>query len=161
MRKSNKQKGPDEWTILYLWPGMESESAGKKTRNSRLYWDIRIGAVKSKQQKEITDHFCWSNHNINGSRAHIHEVIHVDYKDLMKGVPLSRQSEKIYWLVRRRLVLLPGKSGRDGTSREIWSSMACWICFPDLWPVLMCRNYTVSVMMTVHRCAWACDRWRK
>ena len=64
--------------------------SGKKTRNDRLPFEIiEIGAVKVNSKKEITDHF----HRLIKPQVYkwihdsIHEVIHVDYKDLMKGVP--------------------------------------------------------------------------
>ena len=53
---------------------------------------IEIGAVKVNSKKEITDHF----HRLIKPQVYkwihdsIHEVIHVDYKDLMKGVPFEQ-----------------------------------------------------------------------
>ena len=67
--------------------------SGKKTRNDRLPFEIiEIGAVKVNSKKEITDHF----HRLIKPQVYkwihdsIHEVIHVDYKDLMKGVPFEQ-----------------------------------------------------------------------
>ena len=83
--------------------------SGKKTRNDRLPFEIiEIGAVKVNSKKEITDHF----HRLIKPQVYkwihdsIHEVIHVDYKDLMKGVPFELV---LFYL---------GKSGRDGTSEK-------------------------------------------
>lgn len=64
--------------------------AGKKTRNDRLPFEIiEIGAVKLNSRKEIIDRF----HRLikpqvyNWIHDSIHEVIHVDYKDLAQGTP--------------------------------------------------------------------------
>ena len=67
--------------------------AGKKSRNDKLPFEIiEIGAVKVNSRKEITDSF----HRLIKPQVYkwihdsIHEVIHVDYKDLMKGVPFEQ-----------------------------------------------------------------------
>ena len=72
---------------------MESESFGKENTYDRLPFEIiEIGAVKVNSKKEITDHF----HRLIKPQVYkwihdsIHEVIHVDYKDLMKGVPFEQ-----------------------------------------------------------------------
>lgn len=86
--------------------------SGKKTRNDRLPFEIiEIGAVKVNSKKEITDHF----HRLIKPQVYkwihdsIHEVIHVDYKDLMKGVPLSRQSGNLLTGVEKTGTFLPGE----------------------------------------------------
>lgn len=86
--------------------------SGKKTRNDRLPFEIiEIGAVKVNSKKEITDHF----HRLIKPQVYkwihdsIHEVIHVDYKDLMKGVPLSRQSVNLLTGAEKTGTFLPGE----------------------------------------------------
>ena len=71
--------------------------AGKKTRNDKLPFEIiEIGAVKVNSKKEITDSF----HRLikpqvyNWIHDSIHEVIHVDYKDLMSGVPFEQAARE-------------------------------------------------------------------
>ena len=71
--------------------------AGKKTRNDKLPFEIiEIGAVKVNSKKEITDSF----HRLikpqvyNWIHDSIHEVIHVDYKDLMCGVPFEQAARE-------------------------------------------------------------------
>ena len=74
---------------------------GKKNRNDKLPFEIiEIGAVKVNSKKEITDSF----HRLvrpqvyNWIHDSIHEVIHVDYKDLMDGVPFEQAArEFIEW----------------------------------------------------------------
>ena len=63
---------------------------GKKGKNEKLPFEIiEIGAVKLNSRKEITDRF----HRLIRPTVYkwihdsIHEVIHVDYKDLLKGIP--------------------------------------------------------------------------
>lgn len=62
---------------------------GKKYENARLPFEIiEIGAVKLNEKKEVTDSF----HRLIKPKVYkwihdsIHEVIHVDYKDLANGV---------------------------------------------------------------------------
>ena len=67
--------------------------AGKKYSNSRLPFEIiEIGAVKLNEKRELTDSFqkliCPQVYKwIHSS---IHEVIHVDYKDLKDGDPFDK-----------------------------------------------------------------------
>ena len=70
---------------------------GKKTRNEKLPFEIiEIGAVKVNTKKEITDSF----HRLirpqvyNWIHDSIHEVIHVDYKDLMDGVSFEQAARE-------------------------------------------------------------------
>ena len=86
--------------------------SGKKTRNDRLPFEIiEIGAVKVNSKKEITDHF----HRLIKPQVYkwihdsIHEVIHVDYKDLMKECPLSRQSGNLLTGAEKTGTFLPGE----------------------------------------------------
>ena len=75
--------------------------SGKKTRNDRLPFEIiEIGAVKVNSKKEITDHF----HRLIKPQVYkwihdsIHEVIHVDYKDLQNGTPFPQAvTEFLEW----------------------------------------------------------------
>lgn len=63
---------------------------GKKYSNSRLPFEIiEIGAVKLNKELEITDSFqrLIRPQVYNWIHESIHEVIHVDYKDLEKGIP--------------------------------------------------------------------------
>ena len=85
--------------------------SGKKTRNDRLPFEIiEIGAVKVNSKKEITDHF----HRLIKPQVYkwihdsIHEVIHVDYKDL-KECPLSRQSGNLLTGAEKTGTFLPGE----------------------------------------------------
>ena len=66
---------------------------GKKYADSRLPFEIiEIGAVKLNEKKEVTDTF----HRLikpqvyNWIHNSIHEVIHVDYRDLAKGTPFPQ-----------------------------------------------------------------------
>ena len=70
---------------------------GKKTRNDKLPFEIiEIGAVKVNSRKEITDSF----HRLirpqvyNWIHDSIHEVIHVDYKDLLDGIPFQQAARE-------------------------------------------------------------------
>ena len=70
---------------------------GKKTRNNKLPFEIiEIGAVKVNSRKEITDSF----HRLirpqvyNWIHDSIHEVIHVDYKDLLDGIPFQQAARE-------------------------------------------------------------------
>jgi inhibitor of KinA sporulation pathway (predicted exonuclease) len=70
---------------------------GKKYENSRLPFEIiEIGAVKLNEKKEITDSF----HRLikpqvyNWIHDSIHEVIHVNYKDLINGVTFQQAAEE-------------------------------------------------------------------
>lgn len=74
---------------------------GKKKSNSRLPFEIiEIGAVKLNEQLETTDSF----HRLikpkvyNWIHDSIHEVIHVDYKDLADGTPFPQAAgEFLEW----------------------------------------------------------------
>lgn len=86
--------------------------SGKKTRNDRLPFEIiEIGAVKVNSKKEITDHF----HRLIKPQVYkwihdsIHEVIHVDYKDLMKGVPFEQAVREFMTGAEKTGTFLPGE----------------------------------------------------
>lgn len=74
---------------------------GKRYENSRLPFEIiEIGAVKLNEKKEILDSF----HRLikpqvyNWIHDSIHEVIHVNYKDLAQGMLFPRAAEEfIEW----------------------------------------------------------------
>ena len=66
---------------------------GKKYSNSRLPFEIiEIGAVKMNEQREVVDVFqrLVKPQVYNWIHDSIHEVIHVDYKDLADGVPFQQ-----------------------------------------------------------------------
>ena len=65
---------------------------GKKYSNSRLPFEIiEIGAVKMNEERETVDVFqrLIKPQVYNWIHDSIHEVIHVDYKDLENGSPFS------------------------------------------------------------------------
>lgn len=65
---------------------------GKEYSNSRLPFEIiEIGAVKLSETLEVTDSFqrLIRPQVYNWIHESIHEVIHVDYKDLQKGIAFS------------------------------------------------------------------------
>ena len=70
---------------------------GKKYSNSRLPFEIiEIGAVKMNEQREVVDVFqrLVKPQVYNWIHDSIHEVIHVDYKDLADGVPFPQAVEE-------------------------------------------------------------------
>ena len=91
---------------------------GKKYSNSRLPFEIiEIGAVKMNEQREVVDVFqrLVKPQVYNWIHDSIHEVIHVDYKDLADGVLFPQAG--ISGLVRRgKGILYVGQSGCDGTA---------------------------------------------
>ena len=67
---------------------------GKKYSNSRLPFEIiEIGAVKMNEQREVVDVFqrLVKPQVYNWIHDSIHEVIHVDYKDLADGVDVYKR----------------------------------------------------------------------
>ena len=63
---------------------------GKRWSNSQLPFEIiEIGAVKLNEKKEIVDSFqrLIKPKVYNWIHSSIHDVIHVDYKDLQNGLP--------------------------------------------------------------------------
>lgn len=74
---------------------------GKKYANSRLPFEIiEIGAVKLNEKKEIIDSFqrLIKPQVYNWIHDSIHEVIHVNYKDLAHGTPFPQAvQEFIRW----------------------------------------------------------------
>ena len=70
---------------------------GKKYSNSRLPFEIiEIGAVKMNEQREVVDVFqrLVKPQVYNWIHDSIHEVIHVDYKDLADGVLFPQAVEE-------------------------------------------------------------------
>ena len=70
---------------------------GKKDSNSRLPFEIiEIGVVKLNEQLETVDSFqrLIKPQVYNWIHDSIHEVIHVDYKDLMKGTPFPQAARE-------------------------------------------------------------------
>ncbi len=70
---------------------------GKKNSNSRLPFEIiEIGAVKLNEQFETVDSFqrLIKPQVYNWIHDSIHEVIHVNYKDLMKGIPFPQAARE-------------------------------------------------------------------
>lgn len=70
---------------------------GKKYQNDKLPFEIiEIGAVKLNSKKEIIDTF----HRLikpevyNWIHDSIHEVIHVNYRDLANGIPFARAAQE-------------------------------------------------------------------
>ena len=72
---------------------------GKKSSNRRLPFEIiEIGAVKMNECLETTDSFqrLIKPEVYNWIHDSIHEVIHVDYKDLMDGTPFPQAVEEFF-----------------------------------------------------------------
>ena len=70
---------------------------GKKYSNSRLPFEIiEIGAVKMNEQREVVDVFqrLVKPQVYNWIHDSIHEVIHVDYKDLADGVSFQQAADE-------------------------------------------------------------------
>lgn len=70
---------------------------GKKHSDSRLPFEIiEIGAVKMNEKKEMIDSFqrLIKPQVYNWIHDSIHEVIHVDYKDLAEGMPFPQAVEE-------------------------------------------------------------------
>lgn len=70
---------------------------GKKYSNSRLPFEIiEIGAVKMNEQREVVDVFqrLVKPQVYNWIHDSIHEVIHVDYKDLEDGILFQQAAEE-------------------------------------------------------------------
>ena len=94
----------------------------RKIRNEKLPFEIiEIGAVKVNSKKEITDSF----HRLirpqvyNRIHSSIHEVIHMDYRDLLDGVPFEQAAgEFLEWCGKDWYFFNLGKSGCDGTSEK-------------------------------------------
>ena len=71
--------------------------SGKKYSNSRLPFEIiEIGAVKLNERMETVDNFqrLIKPQVYNWIHDSIHEVIHVDYKDLVNGTPFPLAAEE-------------------------------------------------------------------
>lgn len=70
---------------------------GKKYSNSRLPFEIiEIGAVKMNEQREVVETFqrLVKPQVYDWIHDSIHEVIHVDYKDLAEGIPFASAAEE-------------------------------------------------------------------
>ena len=80
---------------------MESESGRKRWSNSRLPFElIEIGTVKLNEKKEIVDSFqrLIKPQVYNWIHDSIHEVIHMNYKDLQNGTVFPQAvTEFIEW----------------------------------------------------------------
>ena len=103
---------------------------GKKYSNSRLPFEIiEIGAVKMNEQREVVDVFqrLVKPQVYNWIHDSIHEVIHVDYKDLADGVPFQQAvREFLKWCGEEYVFCTWGNQDRSH--------------------IMMCRKYTESVM---------------
>ena len=104
---------------------------GKKYSNSRLPFEIiEIGAVKMNEQREVVDIFqrLVKPQVYNWIHDSIHEVIHVDYKDLADGVPFQQAvREFLKWCGEEYVFCTWGKSGCYGTTAKyevLWNAFA-------------------------------------
>ncbi len=96
---------------------------GKKYSNSRLPFEIiEIGAVKLNEDLEITDSF----HRLirpqvyNWIHESIHEVIHVDYKDLEKGIPFPAAAQEFLdWCGRESIFFTWGNQDLTELQRNL------------------------------------------
>lgn len=73
--------------------------AGKKYANSKIPFEIiEIGAVKLNEERKIVDCFqCLIKPQVyNWIHENIHEVIHVNYRDLRRGKPFSQAVEEFF-----------------------------------------------------------------
>ena len=91
---------------------MESESSGKEnSQRQTSIRDYRDRSCKSKQQKRNNGQF----HRLikpqvyNWIHDSIHEVIHVDYKDLMSGVPFEQAAREFLDWCGEDWYFLPGE----------------------------------------------------
>ena len=114
---------------------------GKKYSNSRLPFEIiEIGAVKMNEQREVVDVFqrLVKPQVYNWIHDSIHEVIHVDYKDLADGEPFQQAvREFLKWCGEEYVFCTWG-------NQDV--IMECFRCFQDRSHIMMCRKYTESVM---------------
>ena len=103
---------------------------GKRWSNSRLPFEIiEIGAIKLNEEKEIVDSFqrLIKPQVYNWIHDSIHEVIHMNYKDLQKGTLSHRPSRNFWNGVAKNIFLYLGKSGCNGTAAE---HEILWKTFP-------------------------------
>lgn len=73
--------------------------AGKKYANSKIPFEIiEIGAVKLNEERKIVDRFqCLIKPQVyNWIHENIHEVIHVNYRDLRRGKTFSQAVEEFF-----------------------------------------------------------------
>ncbi len=94
---------------------------GKKFENARLPFEIiEIGAVKLDKDKNIIDSFqrLIKPQVYNWIHDSIHEVIHVDYKDLTDGLYFRWQCENFFNGAEKIMPFLPG------AIRMLWSCSA-------------------------------------
>ena len=108
---------------------------GKRWSNSRLPFEIiEIGAVKLNEKKEIVDSFqrLIKPQVYNWIHDSIHEVIHMNYKDLQNGTPFPQAvTEFLEWCGEEYIFFYLGKSGCDGTAAEY---EVLWQAFHDSGP---------------------------
>lgn len=91
---------------------MESESGGKRWSNSRLPFEIiEIGAIKLNEEKEIVDSFqrLIKPQVYNWIHDSIHEVIHMNYKDLQNGTLFPQAITEFWNGVAKNIFSLPGE----------------------------------------------------
>ena len=95
---------------------------GKRWSNSRLPFEIiEIGAIKLNEEKEIVDSFqrLIKPQVYNWIHDSIHEVIHMNYKDLQKGTLFPQAiTEFLEWCGEEYIFFTWGKSGCNGTAAE-------------------------------------------
>ncbi|MFR5152852.1 MAG: hypothetical protein ACLTER_27865 [Ruminococcus sp.] len=85
---------------------------GKRWSNSRLPFEIiEIGAIKLNEEKEIVDSFqrLIKPQVYNWIHDSIHEVIHMNYKDLQNGTLSHRPSRNFWNGVAKNIFSLPGE----------------------------------------------------
>ena len=111
---------------------------GKKWSNSRLPFEIiEIGAVKLNEKKEIVDSFqrLIKPQVYNWIHDSIHEVIHVNYKDLQNGTVFPQAvTEFIEWCGEE--YYLPSAM-RKTANEELWNLQQIKWVLPSRW------NFTV------------------
>ena len=95
---------------------------GKKFENARLPFEIiEIGAVQLDKDKNIIDSFqrLIKPQVYNWIHDSIHEVIHVDYKDLTDGLPFPLAvREFLQWCGKRLCLFYLGQSGCYGAAAQ-------------------------------------------
>ena len=95
---------------------------GKRWSNSRLPFEIiEIGAIKLNEEKEIVDSFqrLIPRPGVHWIHDSIHEVIHMNYKDLQNGTLFPQAiTEFLEWCGEEYIFFLLGKSGCNGTAAE-------------------------------------------
>lgn len=126
---------------------------GKKYSNSRLPFEIiEIGAVKMNEQREVVDVFqrLVKPQVYNWIHDSIHEVIHVDYKDLADGVPFPQAVEEFLdWCGEERVFCTWGNQD----VMELQRNMKYYGLLKKIKVrsrIMMHRKYMVSVIRKIH-----------